>query len=186
MLHLVSQPVVLQTRSCTPVPTFLCAGLLVQVLKAAMDLGMQPSVVTLRALLACCADLESRPGKTPLGLAAGPGFNLCGVGYVDLGCVLQACRDALQDQPLQSEDPAAGAVSAENAPGSSSSSSSGGGGGSLEARRVAAQLLRTWVFESTFGFVEGVRTHGPAYAAAGSADSSAAQPADEAQAAVGF
>jgi hypothetical protein len=153
----------------------------VAVLRSALSLGIKPSHATLRAMLSCCADLESRPGKTPLGLAAGPGFSLQGLGYVDLGQVLAACQEAVQEQQQQqqqqttsstSRNEAAdaagtglagfvgkGAVAADLS-GSSSSSSS-------DVHHLAADLLRTWAFNSTFEYVDGVMTHGPAWALAG-------------------
>jgi hypothetical protein len=145
----------------------------VEVLRAALDLGIQPSHASLKALLACCADLESRPGKTPLGLASGPGFNLDRVGYVDLGQVLQACREALQEQ--QGYDDDAGRTSTASgmaAAGEERVNSSRGavvGAGAEAQRQLAAELLRTWVFESTFAYVEGARQHGPTWALRGDA-----------------
>jgi hypothetical protein len=118
---------------------------------------MQPSQRSLKALLACCAELESRPGKSSLGAAAGPGCSLPGVGYVDLGQVLAACREALDVQQQQQLAPAAGAAAAAAGTGASDSSSDG-------ARRLAADLLRTWAFSATFEYVNGVRAHGPTWA----------------------
>jgi hypothetical protein len=151
----------------------------VEVLRAALDLGIQPSHASLKALLACCADLESRPGKTSLGLASGPGFNLDRVGYVDLGQVLQACREALQEQ--QGYVDASGGMSTAAAAGeegvsSSSSSSKGGVAGAEAQRQLAAQLLRTWVFNSTFAYVEGARQHGPTWPLRGDAAGAGAGP----------
>lgn len=151
-----------------------------EVLRAALNLGIQPADATLKALLACCADLESRPGKTALGLAAGPGFQLDGVGYVDLEQVLRACREALQQQgdPTQAAaapatlgmDPAASSSRADDMRGLKGSLEGVQGAvggractGAVEPTELAAQLLRTWVFESTFGYVEGVRQHGPTW-----------------------
>jgi hypothetical protein len=175
----------------------------VEVLRAALDLGIQPSDATLRALLACCADLESRPGKSPLGFAAGPGFRLDSVGYVDLGQVLAACKQALQGQGEQQQEQEQGvglsAVEAAvdsaggwgdvvssmaDADGTSSSSSSSGSSSSTEARRLAAQLLRAWVFNATFTYVEGVRSHGPTWPLKG-ASAGAADTAEVSAAAIG-
>lgn len=163
----------------------ICAGVLVDVLRSALELGIQPSNATLKALLACCADLESRPGKTPLGLASGPGFELAQVGYVDLARVLQACREAVDQHHEQQQGAvmvSSGGVSPESsskghtaavqqtvgtARGAYSSESSS----SLDARQLAAQLLRTWVFNSTFDYVKGVGSHGPTWALRGAAGS---------------
>lgn len=143
-------------------PGVVCSpsGLLVDVLRAALSLGIQPSKATLKALLACCEDLESRgPHKTPLGLAAGPGFKLDGVGYVDLGQVLAACREALNPSVESVE----GVVGGSGVLSSSSGVVVAAEDGGVEARRLAAQLLRTWVFDSTFEYVAGVRAHGPTW-----------------------
>lgn len=164
-----------------------------EVLRAALELGIQPSDATLRALLACCADLESRPGKTPLGLAAGPGFSLDQVGYVDLGQVLAACKQALQGQwqfqqqqqeglglsgGLSAAAVDSAGVQADVAGSGTDADCSSSGSGSAEARRLAAQLLRTWVFNSTFTYVEGVTSHGPTWPLRGSSADGAAHTAE--------
>jgi hypothetical protein len=126
-------------------------------------------------MLSCCADLESRPGKTPLGLASGPGFNLQGLGYVDLGQVLAACQEAVDQQQQQhlgggvSSSSAAYAAAAgmsrsgQSAAGTAVAGSSGSidSSSSSEGQQLAADLLRTWAFNSTFEYVDGVMTHGP-------------------------
>jgi hypothetical protein len=176
-----------------------CAGVLVDVLRSALELGIQPGNATLKALLACCADLESRPGKSPLGLASGPGFELAQVGYVDLGRVLQACRDAVDQHHEQQQGSAvasAGAGSSESssqglAAAAASTQAMGAAGGpniregssSLDARQLAAQLLRTCVFNSTFDYVKGVGAHGPTWALRGATGS--AEGTAEVSAAVG-
>lgn len=202
LLHLmpcVSLPVCdcLQSPACF---ALVCAaGLLVEVLRAALDLGIQPADATLKALLTTCEDLESRPGKSPLGLAAGPGFELQGFGYVDLGQVLDACREALRGQQGQLERPGA-----QNAGGYGSSkhgaqvatvgvtvspgSVFGQGEAAdmrvdeeLQARQLAARLLRTWVFHSTFDQVKGVRSHGPTWPLAAAAATAGCGAGDTAE-----
>lgn len=167
-------------------------------LRSALELGIQPSNATLKALLACCADLESRPGKTPLGLASGPGFELAQVGYVDLARVLQACREAVdqhneQQQGLAVVSAGVGSPKSISQGLAAASTQTVGTAGvpymsqsssSLHARQLAAQLLRTWVFNSTFDYVKGVGSHGPTWALRG-ASGSAAEGTGEVSAAVG-
>jgi hypothetical protein len=161
------------------------AGLLVAVLRSALNLGIKPSTATLRAMLSCCADLESRPGKTPLGLASGrpDGFNLQGLGYVDLGQVLAACQEAVEQQQQQQQQQSGDGVGSSSAAaagvlrsgqqaaakavagttGSVDSSSSSSSSTSSEVQQLAADLLRSWAFNSTFEYVDGVMTHGPTW-----------------------
>lgn len=159
---------------------FVHAGLLVEVLQAGLNLGIQPSNASLRSLLACCSELESRAGESPLGRAAGPGFHLDGLGYVDLEKVLQVCRSALQDQGaegtelpfhgLPAELAAAAAAGGTWSPSASTDADSSGmtaregSSSSMQAKQLAAQLLRTWAFRSTFSYVEGVRDQGASWA----------------------
>jgi hypothetical protein len=75
-----------------------------------------------------------------------------------LGQVLEACRQALQQQQQDLLEQIGDPDGLIDSNFSSSSSS-----GSVEARQLAAQLLRTWVFNSTFSYVERVRAHGPTW-----------------------
>lgn len=129
--------------------------MLTAVLRSALALGMKPSQATLRAMLACCKTLETGPGKTPMGLATGSGFSLQGLGYVDLGHVITACEEAVQQQEQYSST---GSTLAAAAAAKHSSSSS------TNAEQLAAELLRTWAFNSTFDYVNGVMKNGPMWA----------------------
>jgi hypothetical protein len=95
---------------------------------------------------------------------------------VDLGQVLHACRQALQQQQQQDLSTQIGEAQicepeglkdSDFSSSSSSSSSSSRDSDSVEARQLAAQLLRTWVCNSTFSYVEGVRAYGPTWALKG-------------------
>lgn len=140
----------------------LPAGLLTAVLRASLNLGIRPSRATLRAMLSCCADLDSRPGKTPMGLASGLGLQLQGLGVVDLDQVLAACEEAVEQQQQLGQ---ALDVSRDiNHSVDQHRQTSAGSSSSREVKQAAADLLRQWAFTSTFTWVDGVLSNGPTWA----------------------
>lgn len=146
------------------------------VLRAGLALGIKPGRATLRAMLSCCTDLDFRSNiGVPVGLATGLGFQIQGLGIVDLQQVLAACEEAVEQQECQQQQGQHGEtldrqgsqqpqqyvdldVTAD------SSSSSNSSLRSREAQQAAADLLRQWAFNSTFAYIDGVLSHGPTWA----------------------
>ncbi|KAF8058419.1 hypothetical protein HT031_005543 [Scenedesmus sp. PABB004] len=152
-------------RYCSDTDDARQSGLLVAVLRSSLGLGVRPGRASLRALLSCCADLESRPGRAPLGLAAGPGFELPGHGYVDLGRVLRAAQEAL-DEEQQQEQQEQGQQRGGGAP-PTAAGAPPTAAGVPSAQQLAGELLRGWVFAATFDWADCVMEHGPAWALRG-------------------
>lgn len=140
------------------------------VFQAALAVGIRPAAASLKSLLSCCAELESRQGRSPLGQATGAGIDLPGGGHLDLAQVLKTCDDTMGELSTMQHGSSlhcdlavpTPADPAECSTGSIGSSGSGRGSSYLRYR-IAADFLRTAAFHSTFASVEQVMSQGAAW-----------------------
>jgi hypothetical protein len=92
-----------------------------------------------------------------------------------LGQVLAACQEAVLEQQQQLAGSACGSRAADAATArldgflkqtaaADAVLGSSAGPSNSEVHQLAAELLRTWAFNSTFEYVDGVISHGPTWA----------------------